>query len=257
MKSITVKNVTIGEGITKICVPLVAPTEFDIKRQIKDIAKSEADMVEFRADLFEECLDETELNKAMKLVREGLPDMPILFTFRSKSEGGDVETTVEEYKKLIMDAIESGYCDLVDVEFFKGNDLVSEIIEAAHAKGIYVIVSNHDFKTTIPMEQIVTRFKGIIDTGADIAKIAMMPEVDSQVVDMMQAAKELQECGNETPLIVISMGRLGVTSRTTGEMYGNAVTFGSVGNSSAPGQVEVTALKSQLEMIHKIIHSMR
>jgi 3-dehydroquinate dehydratase-1 len=118
---------------------------------------------------------------------------------------------------------------------------------------VYVIVSNHDFKATIPMEQIVQRYKDIIDTGADIAKIAMMPEDGSQVVDMMQAAKELQESGNETPLIVISMGELGVSTRTTGEMYGNCISFATAGIPSAPGQIDVEALRSQLEMIHNII----
>ncbi len=118
-----------------------------------------------------------------------------------------------------------------------------------------MIVSNHDFKTTIPMEQIVTRFKEMIETGADIAKIAMMPEDGSQVVDMMLAGKELQESGNQTPLIVISMGELGISTRTTGEMYGNAISFATAGIPSAPGQIAVEALRSQLEMIHNIIGS--
>ena len=72
---------------------------------------------------------------------------------------------------------------------------------------------------------------------------------------MMQAAKELQESGNQTPLIVISMGELGVSTRTTGEMYGNCISFATAGIPSAPGQIDVEALRSQLEMIHNIIGS--
>ena len=83
----------------------------------------------------------------------------------------------------------------------------------------------------------------------------MMPQDGSQVVDMMQAAKELQESGNQTPLIVISMGELGVSTRTTGEMYGNCISFATAGIPSAPGQIDVEALRSQLEMIHNIIGS--
>ena len=111
------------------------------------------------------------------------------------------------------------------------------------------------YKDKATEEQIIGHFGLGFNTGTDIAKIAMMPEDGSQVVDMMQAAKELQESGNQTPLIVISMGELGVSTRTTGEMYGNCISFATAGIPSAPGQIDVEALRSQLEMIHNIIGS--
>ena len=36
MKVVNVKNVAIGEGMTKICVPLVAPTDYDVDYQFED-----------------------------------------------------------------------------------------------------------------------------------------------------------------------------------------------------------------------------
>ena len=168
---------------------------------------------------------------------------------------GSKKKTPKQKKKKKKRVVENELVDLIDVEYFYDIPFVTEVIEAAHDHGIKVVVSNQDFKTTIPMEQIVGRFKEMIDTGADIAKIAMMPEDGSQVVDMMQAAKELQEYGNQTPLIVISMGELGVSTRTTGEMYGNCISFATAGIPSAPGQIDVEALRSQLEMIHNIIGS--
>ncbi len=253
MKVVNVKDVAIGHGITKVCVPIVAATDYDVDYQIRLINKSKPDIVEFRADYYENCLDEEALMAVLKKIHEKLEKYPVIFTFRTKSEGGEKEATVSQYENILMKAIDSGYIDLVDVEYFSGQDVVERITAEAHHKGVYVISSNHDFKTTIPMEQIVSRYKEMIATGADIAKIAMMPEDGSQVVDMMQAAKELQESGNETPLIVISMGELGVETRTTGEMYGNSVSFATAGIPSAPGQIDVDALRSQLEMIHHII----
>jgi 3-dehydroquinate dehydratase-1 len=254
MKVVKVKNVSIGEGITKVCVPMVAATEYDVAMQIRKIKKSKTDIVEFRADCYEDCMNPDALMSVLRKVHEELGEFPIIFTFRTKSEGGNMDSTLSQYRELVLQAIDSGYIDIVDVEYFFDSEFVAEAIEEAHKKGVYVIVSNHDFKATIPMEQIVQRYKNIIETGADIAKIAMMPEDGSQVVDMMQAAKELQEAGNETPLIVISMGELGVSTRTTGEMYGNSVSFATAGIPSAPGQIDVEALRSQLEMIHNIIN---
>ncbi len=253
MNVVEVKNVKIGQGMTKVCVPLVAKTDYDVDMQIRVVKRSRTDMVEYRADCYENCLDMDALMRCVKKVHEGLNEMPILFTFRTKSEGGETDITTAAYKDMLMEVINSGLVDLIDVEYFFDNPSLPEIISAAHEKGVKVIISNHDFKTTIPMEQIVARFKDMIEAGADIAKIAMMPEEPSQVVDMMQAAKELQEAGNETPLIVISMGEMGVETRTSGQVYGNAVSFATAGIPSAPGQIAVEALRSQLEIIHHIL----
>lgn len=253
MKTVNVKNVSIGSGMTKVCVPMVAATDYDVNTQIRTIKKSKTDIMEFRADCYDNCFDYASLDKVLEKLAKEFTEIPIVFTFRTKGEGGSMEATISMYKELLKHAIDTGCIDLLDVEYFADMEFVPEIIEYAHANNVYVVVSNHDFKTTIPMERIVDRFKDMINTGADIAKIAMMPEDGSQVVDMMQAAKELQECGNETPLIVISMGALGVETRTAGEMYGNAVSFATAGIPSAPGQIDVEALRSQLEMIHHII----
>ena len=255
MKVVKIKNTAIGEGMTKICVSLVAPSDSDLMLQIYKIKKSCADLVEFRADFYEHCFDREKLSGALTMLQREIPDMPVIFTFRTRSEGGEMDATNMQYRDLLLYVIENNLADLIDIEYFMGKELVQELVEKAHEKGCYVILSNHDFKTTIPMERIVDRYKQMIEAGADIAKIAMMPENGSQVVDMMQAAKELQESGNETPLIVISMGEMGVETRTTGEMYGNCISFGTAGIPSAPGQIEASALKEQLEMIHNIIQA--
>ena len=159
MKVVNVKNVAIGEGMTKICVPLVAPTDYDVDYQLRIIAKSEPDMVEFRADMYEKCFDREALMKTLAKIHDKLGQFPIIFTFRTKGEGGCMEATLSQYHDLLIDAIDSGYIDIVDIEYFSDMEIVDEVIAEAHSKGVYVIVSNHDFKTTIPMEQIVDRFK--------------------------------------------------------------------------------------------------
>ena len=71
MKVVNVKNVAIGEGMTKICVPLVAPTDYDVDYQLRIIAKSEPDMVEFRADMYEKCFDREALMKTLAKIHDG------------------------------------------------------------------------------------------------------------------------------------------------------------------------------------------
>lgn len=57
MKTVTVKNITIGEGIPKICVPLVGVTEAEIVEEARQLRKYPADLVEWRADWFAKVQD--------------------------------------------------------------------------------------------------------------------------------------------------------------------------------------------------------
>ena len=46
------------------------------------------------------------------------------------------------------------------------------------------------------------------------------------------------------------MGSIGKISRIVGELTGSAMTFASVNQASAPGQMEVEDLQKLLEVIH-------
>ena len=49
-KPIQIKNLTIGAGIPKICVPLTGTTREKICQEAEDAKKAAADLVEWRAD---------------------------------------------------------------------------------------------------------------------------------------------------------------------------------------------------------------
>lgn len=52
-----------------------------------------------------------------------------------------------------------------------------------------------------------------------------------------------------TPVITISMGKLGVASRLCGEVFGSAMTFASAGDSSAPRQISIDVVNAVLDSI--------
>ena len=47
----------------------------------------------------------------------------------------------------------------------------------------------------------------------------------------------------------MSMGKLGGVSRVTGRLFGSAMTFGSVGQASAPGQIAVRQLREMMNIL--------
>ena len=64
----------------------------------------------------------------------------------------------------------------MDVEAFTGDEVVKDIIEGAHAHGVKVVASNHDFDKTPDKDDIVGRLVKMQELGADIPKIAVMPQ---------------------------------------------------------------------------------
>lgn len=247
---VIVRNVAIGEGRPKICVPIVGKTASEIIGEARSFLSVPADVVEWRADWFDDVFDKEKLLEMAKALRETLGEMPILFTFRTSREGGEKAISDEQYRDLNRAAASSGYVDLIDVEVFTGDDVVSRIIKAAHGCGVKVIASNHDFQKTPPQEEIIKRLCKMQELDADILKIALMPQSKRDVLTVLSATLEMTQQHTDRPVITMSMAKTGVISRLVGESFGSALTFGAASKASAPGQIGVQDLACVLDIIH-------
>ena len=237
MKTVQVKNITLGEGRPKICVPIVGQTKDDILLEAGTFARIPVDT--------DKVLD------VAKDLQTVLKDTPILFTFRTAKEGGEKAISNEDYKALNMAVAKSGYVDLIDVEAFTGEEIVKSMIREAHSYGVKVIASNHDFDATPEKDEIVRRLCMMQDYGADIPKMAVMPRNKQDVLTLLSATLEMSEQFADRPIITMSMAGTGVVSRLTGETFGSALTFGAATKASAPGQINVNELEQVLDIIHK------
>lgn len=247
-KTWKIRNVEIGAGIPKICVSITGKNEAEILKQAEEIKKNPADIAEWRADFYEKVSEKEKVFLVLKQLREELEDKPILFTFRRKEEGGEKEISPEAYKGLNVSIMESGLADMIDIELFSGEKLVHELVSAAHKRQLRVVLSNHDFEKTPEREELLKRFKKMQQLGADLPKIAVMPQSEKDVLILLRAAEEFNREYADRPFVAISMSKLGLVSRLAGGVFGSAMTFGAVGKVSAPGQIEALELKKILEM---------
>lgn len=250
MNTVKVKNIEIGSGVPKICVPIVGVTKDEIIAEAKTFDSIPVDVVEWRVDWFEDVFDTDKVLDVAKDLQTVLKDTPILFTFRTAKEGGEKAISNEAYKALNMAVAKSGYVDLIDVEAFTGEEIVKSMIQEAHSYGVKVIASNHDFDATPEKDEIVRRLRMMQDYGADIPKMAVMPRNKQDVLTLLSATLEMSEQFADRPIITMSMAGTGVVSRLTGETFGSALTFGAASKASAPGQVGVHELKQVLDIIH-------
>lgn len=253
MNAVKVRELMIGEGMPVICASITGNSREEVLSQARLFETNGADIAEWRADWFEDVYDTEKVLDVAESLNRTLDDMPLLFTFRTAREGGERAMDAKAYVDLNTAVIQSGYVDVVDVELFTGTDEVSELIRTAHDSNVKVIASNHDFSKTPDKDEIVRRLCKMQDLGADIPKIAVMPNSKSDVLVLLSATEEMADKHADRPIITMSMAGTGMVSRLCGEVFGSALTFGAAAKASAPGQIAVGELRKTLEMIHAFL----
>ena len=210
-----IKGIRIGDGQPVICVPVVALKKEEVITNIRFLAEQKVQMIEWRVDCFEEVDD-------FHAVSEVLHEL----------------------------AAKSGCADLIDLEFFEATKPEKEI-RRFQRMGVRVIASHHDFDET-PDDRILRMLmEQMQQGGADVAKLAVMPKNADDVVRLLKLTNDIKQKYPTLPVVTMSMGALGVVSRMAGEIFGSCITFGAVGEISAPGQIPAGHLEHILQIIHK------
>ena len=84
-----VKNIVIGEGMPKICVPVVSNNHQDIITDLIRLQSLDIDLIELRIDYFNELLDHQKLTELFKAIASMAIKQGIILTYRSVPEGGN------------------------------------------------------------------------------------------------------------------------------------------------------------------------
>lgn len=246
MKICQVRQLTIGEGKPKICVPVVETTTEKIIQQIQELQN--CDLIELRIDFYENIHDLKQVHELLLQVRQQT-NLPLLLTYRSLKEGGHIQLSDQEYLSLVQTACQSGCIDIVDIELESGNMLVYQLVEIVHQNHVKVLMSYHDFEKTPAVMEMKERLEKMEIMGADICKIAVMPFSYKDVIQLLNTTMEMSQRLTR-PLVTMSMGKIGKITRIVGELVGSSITFASVGQSSAPGQLTLEDMQTLLEVIH-------
>lgn len=254
MSELKVKGRIVGEGCPLICVPVMERTKEAIVAEVTFLSQSTADMIEWRVDAFEEFGDCNSVREVLEAVAPVLGDKIFLYTFRSRQQGGLAEIDAETLDNLQELAAESGCVDFIDVEFFAEKSPL-RTLRKMHSMGLKVVASHHDFEETPPTEVMKMLLERMCEGGADIVKLAVMPQTREDVLRLLSVTGSFKQENSDTPVITMAMGSLGCVSRLCGETFGSCVTFGFHKKASAPGQFEMDGLRMMLDSIHKSIEN--
>lgn len=184
--------------------------------------EADCDWVELRVDALSE-----DITPDMLLAQR--PSVPVLLTVRHEAEGG-VRCLSEESRMAIAlkllplaTALDWEVAHLAEAQ---------ALVEAAHAAGVLVIASNHDFEKTPALSVLLEREAQARSLGADIVKFAWRLH---SAEDMMVGVELLRRASG--PMAVMGMGQLGAVSRLLYAQHGSCLVYGYLGGTpTAPGQ---------------------
>ncbi|EXI35663.1 3-dehydroquinate dehydratase [Acinetobacter baumannii] len=233
----------------KTIVPITAKNKEQALAQAQVIANTaDADLAEFRIDLLSFASDTKQVIALGHELKKILGNKPMIATIRTKNEGGQLEISDADYGKNYQAYLKNPFMDWLDVEMFRDQKVVSEIVQKAHQKKVLVVMSNHDFQKTPSQDEIEKRLLKQDQMGADVLKIAVMPKSKQDVFTLMNATLKVSQQTTK-PLLTMSMGQLGTISRVATANMGGSYSFGMIGQASAPGQIDVAKLKQILQTV--------
>ena len=243
-----IRGAEFGGAKPLFCIPLVARDLKQLLTQAHVAHRLEPDVVEWRADSYNES-SAGSLVEAGRDLRLVLDREPILFTLRINAEGGAKQISQDVRTHCIDTVLRSGFIDLVDVEMCNGPQFLEPIIETARHHAVRVLLSFHDFETTPSHEVLLGKISTMISYGADIAKIACMPQEPGDVLRLLQVTLSARQAFPTVPLCTTSMGSLGSLSRVAGFLFGSDMAFAVGQEVSAPCQIPIGEARAMTEAL--------
>ena len=234
-----------------ICAPLVGAEPDALLAEAAAARAARADIVEWRVDHFRDIGSMQSVIETGRAVRRALPGVPLLFTRRSVSEGGQPVSIGEGQIVELYEAMcAEGIADLVDFEMSSSRAGMAAVRDASRRHGVALVCSFHDFERTPPLAELSTQFRRAEQLGGDVAKVSVMARGPEDTLTLLaathQASRELAPA-----LIGVSMGPHGALSRIAGFTFGSALTFGVAAASSAPGQMPIGELRAAIELLRR------
>jgi 3-dehydroquinate dehydratase-1 len=253
-KAIELNGKPVGSGrLPAICAPLTGRTRERLLAEVASVAAKMPDLLEWRVDFFEGIVDIAEVVAIAGQVRLAARGIPLLFTCRSVSEGGEVIALSQHQVVGLYRAVcASGHVDIVDFEIGNAPAHFHEVRELSQAHGVKLIGSSHDFERTPPFDVLKQRFADAERLGADIAKVAVMPRDMDDVLTLLMATLESSR-NLGIPVVSMSMGGPGALTRLCGWAFGSAMTFAVGQSSSAPGQMPIEDVEAGVAILRRAL----
>lgn len=218
----------------------IMPRTLEEAQQLDRSHYDGADVIEWRADF----LDKNEILTVAPAVFEKFAGREILFTLRTRGEGGQIDLTSEEYLAIIQDIQSIYHPDYIDFEFYSHREVFEQMLEFSN-----LVLSYHNFQET--PENMMEILSELTSLSPKLVKVSVMAHNEQEVLDLMNYTRGFKTLNPEQDYVTISMGKVGKISRLTADLTGSSWSYASVGEESAPGQIPLENMRRIRELLNE------
>ncbi|KAI0181875.1 Pentafunctional AroM protein [Hypoxylon sp. FL1284] len=207
-----------------------------------------ADAVELRVDLLDDISPES-VAKQISLIRSAAK-IPIIFTLRSKSQGGRFGYTSEkELLPLYQVAARTGV-EYVDLEMTLSDETLSTIIQS-RGSSTRVIASHHDPEGKLSWKNggWQTWYNRALQYGDIIKLVGVARTMDDNF--SLASFRDRMFAAHGKPIIALNMGTAGKLSRVLNGFL-TPVSHPQLPFKAAPGQLSAAEIRSGLALIGEL-----
>ncbi len=200
---------------------------------------SQVDIVEIRMDYLDpEYYTQEFLQKFQKEIPK-----PLIFTCRSKEQGGIHSISQDSRLKLYLSAVKLNY-NYVDIEITDSNEFTK--ILSGIQSSTKVILSYHNFNQT-NLDDIREKFRIMSSISHDIIKIVTFVNNDYEESNIDLIQNEI--LSGRSTVTIFGMGLHGKSSRIKGFLRSNYFTYlsSSIGKETAVGQFSINEFNDLLK----------
>lgn len=200
----------------------------------------DADIIEQRADF----LPKDEILQVAPAIFEKFAGRELLFTLRTRAEGGEIDLSAQEYVQVIKDVTQLYQPEYVDFEYFGNKDVFDQMLDFPN-----LVLSYHNFQET--PENMMEILSELTSLNPKVVKVSVMAHTEQDVLDLMNFTRGFKTLNPEQEYVTISMGKVGKVSRITSDVTGSSWSFASLDVASAPGQISLSNMKKIREILNE------
>ena len=218
----------------------VMPKSLEEAQGIDAMRYSDADIIEWRADF----LPKEAILQVAPAIFEKFAGRELLFTLRTRAEGGEIDLDSAEYVQIIKDVAQLYQPEYIDFEYFSHKDVFEEMLDFPN-----LVLSYHNFQET--PENMMEILSELTSLTPKVVKVSVMAHTEQDVLDLMNFTRGFKTLNPEQEYVTISMGKVGKVSRITSDVTGSSWSFASLDEASAPGQISLSSMKKIREILNE------
>ena len=168
----------------------------------------------------------------------------------------DVNDRNLRYVVTGLNGATNGFTQESGFDITPASELMAILCLAENLEDLRRRIENITLAYTTEGEPFTVKDLGIAGAITVLLKDAVNPNLvqtteksAADVAVLLDATQTMFHRYARQPLITMAMGKLGAVSRLAGETFGSAITFGSAGKPSAPGQIDSNDLHFILDIL--------